>query len=186
MIKQLFIVGAMMLAAGTTSAQIFTAKQGGTNISFFSEAPLENIEAVNKSGSSVLNGRTGDFQLKISIINFKFKSALMEEHFNENYMETEKFPYSTFKGKFNEDVSNLPEGDNKVTITGKLEIHGVIKDVTISGVITKKGDLLTLKAKFKVLLSDYKIQVPSMYVKNIAETVDITFETVLEPHKKKE
>ncbi len=186
MIKKLFVLGGLLLTSYTVSAQIYTAKQGGTMISFFSEAPLENIEATNKSGSIVLNSRTGEFQMKISIINFKFKSALMEEHFNENYMETEKFPHSTFKGKFNEDVSNLPDGDNKVTITGKLEIHGVIKDVTIAGVITKKGDQLTLKSKFKVLLSDYKIQVPSMYVKNIAETVDITFETVLEPHKKKD
>lgn len=183
--KRIILLNLLMVLAGWSSAQIFTAKQGATTISFYSEAPLENIEAVNKSASIVLNGKTGDFQMKISIINFKFKSALMEEHFNENYMETEKYPSSTFKGKINEDISNLPEGDTKVTVTGKMEIHGVTKDVTISGTITKKGEELTLSAKFNVLLSDYNVKVPSMYVKNIAETVAITFNTTLEPFKKK-
>ena len=166
-------------------AQIYTAKDGATNISFYSEAPLENIEAVNKSASVVFKSSTADLQMSISIQNFKFKNALMEEHFNENYMETEKYPKCVFKGKINEPVDYTKDGENKVTVTGKLELHGVTKEVTINGTLTKSGVEFKLNSKFKIKVSDYNIKVPSMYVKNIAETVDVTFNAVLEPFKKK-
>jgi polyisoprenoid-binding protein YceI len=166
-------------------AQIYTAKAGSTSISFYSEAPLENIEAVNKSASIVLKTTTNEIQMSVSIQNFKFKNALMEEHFNENYMETTKYPKAVFKGKINEAVDYTKEGETKVTITGKMEIHGVTKDITIDGAMTKAGSDLKLFSKFKIKVADYNIKVPSMYVKNIAEVVDVTFNTVLEPYQKK-
>ena len=175
----------VLLLNFAVNAQIYTAKSGETSISFYSEAPLENIEAVNKSASIVLKATTNDIQMSISVQNFKFKNALMEEHFNENYMETTKFPKCVFKGKINETVDYTKEGEQKVTITGKMELHGVTKDVTIDGVITKTGNDLKLYSKFKIKVSDYNIKVPSMYVKNIAETVDVTFNSVLEPYQKK-
>lgn len=167
------------------NAQIYTAKEGATNISFYSEAPLENIEAVNKGATIVFRASTADLQISISIQNFKFKNALMEEHFNENYMETEKYPKCVFKGKINEAIDYNKDGETKVTVTGKMEMHGVTKDVTINGTITKVGNEFKLVAKFRVKVSDYNIKVPSMYVKNIAEEVDITFNTTLEPFQKK-
>lgn len=167
------------------NAQIYTAKEGATNITFFSESPLENIEAINKGASIVLRASTADLQVSVSIQNFKFKNALMEEHFNENYMETEKYPKCIFKGKINETVDYSKDGENKVSVTGKLEMHGATKDVTITGTLTKAGNELKLNAKFRVKVADYKIKVPSMYVKNIAEEVDITFNTTLEPFQKK-
>lgn len=173
------ILMASALAAG---AQIYTAKSGSTNISFFSEAPLENIEAHNKSAMIVLKASTGDIQIRTSIQNFKFKNALMEEHFNENYMESDKFPHAEFKGKINEPVDYSKDGENKVTVTGKLTIHGETRDITAPGTVTKSGDVLHLNTKFQVKVADYKIKVPNMYVKNIAEVVDVTFDAVLEPH----
>ncbi len=167
------------------SAQIYTAKTGATSISFYSEAPLENIEAVNKSASIVLKSSTNEIQISLSIQNFKFKNALMEEHFNENYMESEKYPKAIFRGKINEPVDYTKDGETKVTITGKMELHGVTRDVTMDGLITKTGNDLKLNSKFKMKVADYNIQVPSMYVKNIAEEVDVTFLTVLEPYQKK-
>lgn len=109
----------------------------------------------------------------------------MEEHFNENYIETEKYPKCTFKGKINEPVDYTKEGETKVTVTGMMDLHGVSREVTMDGTIKKVGDNLHLYSKFPIRVEDYKIKVPSMYVKNIAETVDVTFKTVLEPYKKK-
>ena len=166
-------------------AQIYTAKSGSTQISFFSAAPFEDIEAINKSAAIVMKSSTGDIQMSIANMGFKFKNALLEEHFNENYIESEKYPKSVFKGKINEPVDYNKDGENKVTVTGKMEIHGVTKDITIDGILTKTGEDLTMNAKFKIKIADYNIKVPSMYVKNIAEVVDVTFNCVLEPLKKK-
>jgi polyisoprenoid-binding protein YceI len=182
--KKILIVFALLFSLGGNS-QIYTAKANATSISFYSEAPLENIEAVNKSASIVLKTTTSEIQMSVSIQNFKFKNALMEEHFNENYMETVKYPKCVFKGKINEAIDYNKEGENKVTVTGKMELHGVTKDVTMDGTLTKMGTELKLYSKFKIKVADYNIKVPSMYVKNIAETVDVTFNTVLEPFQKK-
>jgi hypothetical protein len=178
------------------SAQIYTAKTGSTSINFFSKAPLEDIEAVNKGAVVVLKASTGDIQIRITMQNFKFKNSLMEEHFNENYIETEKkvevngattYPnrYSEFKGKINEKIDYNADGETKVTVTGKLTMHNVTNEVTINGKVTKTGNELKLNCMFKVKVNDYDIKVPSMYVKNIAEEVEINFNSVLEPNTPK-
>jgi hypothetical protein len=182
----MFLAGASIL-----SAQIYTAKSGATSVTFYSEAPMENIEAVNKAASIVLKSSTSEIQVRITMQNFKFKNSLMEEHFNENYMETDKkvdggYPnrYAEFKGKINEPVDYTKEGENKVTLTGKMMIHGVTRDVNLEGTLAKKGEDLIIHSKFKVKVADYNIKVPSMYVKNIAEVVDVTINSILEPYKK--
>ena len=178
------------------NAQIFTAKAGATSISFYSKAPMEDIEALNKGAIIVLKSSTNEIQIRATIQNFKFKNALMEEHFNENYMETEKkvdvngaatYPnrYAEFKGKINEPVDYGKDAETKVTITGKMTIHGVTRDVTLDGILTKKGNEVIINSKFKIKVADYNIKVPSMYVKNIAEEVEVTINSVLEPLQKK-
>lgn len=193
------IIAALLLLPLALFSQtpIYTAKSGSTSIRFYSEAPLENIEALNKGAIIVLKSSSNDIQVRVTIQNFKFKNSLMEEHFNENYMETEKkviddkgsptYPnrYAEFKGKINEPIDYTKEGENKVTVTGKLTIHGVTKDVTIDGTLDKKGSELVLNSTFKVKVADYNIKVPSMYVKNIAEVVDVTINSTLEPLQKK-
>lgn len=182
--KKLLICISLFIATFANS-QIYKAKSGGTTVSFYSKSPLEDIEATNKGAIVVLNAKTGDLQCAVTIVNFKFKNALMEEHFNENYMESEKFPKSTFKGKINEPVDYTKDGETKVTVTGKMEIHGVTKDETYTGTIKKVGNEITLDCKFKVKVADYNIKVPTLYVKNIAEVVDIDYKCILEPFEKK-
>ncbi len=109
----------------------------------------------------------------------------MEEHFNENYVESEKFPQATFKGKVNEKIDLTKDGENKVTVTGKMSLHGVTKDVTADGTITKKGDDLVVVSTIKIKVADYNIKVPSLYVQNIAEVVDVNVNITLEPFVKK-
>lgn len=174
----------LLLLSGATilKAQIYIAKT--CEISFFSEAPLENIEAVNKSARPILSTATNDIQVKVPISNFKFEKALMQEHFNENYMETEKFPNAIFKGKIQENIDWSKDGQHKVTVKGSLEIHGVTKERTFEGTLTIKGGKIMIMSQFPVRVADHGIKVPSMYVQNIAETVLVTINATLEPYKK--
>ncbi len=183
--KTLILLAVLVVSAQTSLAQIFKAKDGSTNITFFSTSPLEDITAINKGAIIVYNSSTNDIQIRISVINFKFKNGLMEEHFNDNYMETEKFPNAVFKGKINEKIDMTKDGDTKVTVTGKMEMHGVTKDETFEGTATKNGSDIRIKTKFKIKLVDYSIKVPSLYVKNIAEIVDVDVVSILEPFQKK-
>lgn len=183
--KKHLVIGLLILGLNGMKAQIYTAKDKSTVISFFSSAPLENIEAANKGAVIIFKESTSEIQLRISIQNFKFKNALMEEHFNENYMESTKYPNCVFKGKINETVDYSKQGESKVTVSGKMELHGVTKDVTIDGTLTKVGTEYKISSKFKIKVADYNIKVPSMYVKNIAEEVEVTVDSTLEPFQKK-
>lgn len=174
----------LLFAAGyTAKAQIYMAKT--CEISFFSEAPLENIEAVNKNCKPVLNSATNDIQVKVPISNFVFPNATMQEHFNENYMETEKYPNAIFKGKIQEKIDYTKDGVHKVTVKGTLEIHGVTKERTLEGTLTIKNGEVIINTKFNVHVADHGIEVPSMYVKNIAEDVLVKLTATLAPYVKK-
>jgi len=153
-------------------------------ISFFSASPLENIKAINKAAKPLINTATGDVQIKIVISAFVFEKPLMQEHFNENYMESEKFPNAFFKGKINEKIDFTKDGEHKVTVTGKLNIHGVDKDRTIDGIVSVKGNQLIISSKFNVHIADHGIKVPSLYVQNIAEDLEVKIDATLEPFKK--
>lgn len=164
-------------------AQIYMAKT--CEVSFFSASPLENIEAIAKVPKTFINTATNDVQVQITNTAFVFEKPLMQEHFNENYMESEKFPYSIFKGKINEKVDWTKEGEQKVTVTGKMSMHGVDKVITVDGIVNIKGGEIIISTKFKIHVADYNIKVPSLYIQNIAEDVDVKLNAVLVPFKKK-
>lgn len=169
----------------TAKSQVYSAKQNATEVHFLSEAPLENIEATNKGGVIVLNTTNNQVQARITIINFKFKNALMEEHFNENYMESNKYPHAFFKGKIKENIDYSKDGEHDITLEGEMEIHGVKKQVELPAKINIKGKEIGVFSKFKIKVADYNIKVPSLYVKNIAEEVMVTINSALEPFAKK-
>ena len=175
----------ILVFCGNTSSfgQICMGK--ACEISFFSAAALENISAVNKTSKPVMNTASGDFQVKISVRAFHFEKPLMEEHFNENYLETEKFPDAIFKGKINETLDYTKDGSYEVTVNGKFTIHGVEKERNgIKGKVTIKGSEIMVDASFPIHIADYNIKVPSLVVKNIAEDVDVKIVATLEPYKK--
>lgn len=174
-----------LFTASFAGAQIYKAKSGGTTVSFYSKSPLEDIEAINKGAIVVLNSKTGDLQCAVTIVNFKFKNALMEEHFNENYMETPKFPTSEFKGKINEAIDYKQDGTYDVTVTGKMKIHGKEIDKTYKGKIIIKGNDISVDAKFDVSLKEHDIKVPKLVIKNIAENIETTIHAEYKPYEKK-
>src|SRR4051812_24269056 len=168
--KKTYLVLLTLLTVQAAFAQIFVGSD--CTVSFFSATSMENIDAVNKTVKPVFNSMNGDVLFRIQNTAFKFKSQLMEDHFNENYMESEKFPTSSFKGRINEKVDYTVNGETKVTATGTMNIHGVDKECTIEGTITVKDGQLIFHSKFPVKLADYKIQVPSLVGVNIAESID--------------
>ena len=151
-----------------------------TFVSFFSDAAIEDITAENTKTVGAFNAATGDIAFSVPIKEYEFEKSLMKEHFNEKYMDTEKFPKSTFQGKvtgYNPDASGI----QNVTSKGKLTIHGETQEVEIPGTIEKQGDRLIMKSKFIVKLEDYKIAIPQLLWQNIAEQVEVTVDFTFKP-----
>jgi polyisoprenoid-binding protein YceI len=170
---------------GIATAQIYKSKDKGVVISFFSTTPVENIDATNTSCSSLLNTATDSVLFKVPNAAFVFPKSLMQEHFNENYMETPKYPNSTFRGKINEKIDYTKDGTYKVTCTGKLLMHGVEQLRTIDGTLTVKGEEVTIVTEFNVKLADHKIEVPKVVFEKIAESILVKVNAQYAPYKKK-
>lgn len=146
-----------------------------SKVSFFSKAAVEDIKAENAKATSIFNTATGEVVFTIPISDFKFEKSLMEKHFNEKYMESEKFPRSTFAGKLL-GYDAAERGEQKVTAKGKLTIHGVTKEIEVPGTVEWSADKVVAKAIFSVKLEDYKIKIPKLLWQNIAEVVEVTLE----------
>jgi hypothetical protein len=114
---------------------------------------------------------------------FKFPNKLMQEHFNEKYMESEKYPASSFRGNVQEDIDLKVLGTYKVTVKGKLTIHGVTQERTITGTINVNEGSITLESNFKVKNADHKIEIPKLVITKIAEELDVKVLATLFPKK---
>ena len=170
--KNIFVY-LLLLVSFNAHAQKYYTKNG--LISFFSKSSLENIEAKNNEVLSIINTSTGDFQFSLLNTGFHFEKALMEEHFNDDYIESSKYPKSTFKGKITNlgDVNFTKDGIYNVSVSGDLTIHGVTNTVTSAGVITIKNGAISAASKFIIKLKDYNITIPNMAKNNISETIEI-------------
>jgi hypothetical protein len=181
--KKIIFLSLFFAAAMMVNAQAVQMTKTG-KISFYSKAKaIEKVEADNNEVSSILNTQTGEMVFAVLIKGFHFSSALMEEHFNENYMESNKFPKATFKGKITNlsAVNFTKDGVYPVTVEGDLTIHGVTKQATAPGSVTIKGGKVSAAAKFSVKLKDYSITVPSLVADKISEDIDITVDCKYEP-----
>ena len=161
-------------------AQKFSTEKG--TISFFSDAAIEDISAENTMVGSLFNSTTGELVYIVKIKDFIFPKALMREHFNEKYMETEKFPKALFTGKLKGYDVNA-KGEQNVVADGKLTIHGVTKDITVPGTLSFDAGKATMKAKFMVVLKDYDIKIPKLVWQNIAEQIEVKIDFVYKPMK---
>ena len=158
----------------TCSAQLYFTKNG--SISFFSSTMLEDIKADNNQVISIVNTATGDIQFSLLNNAFHFKKALMEEHFNEDYIESAKYSKSTFKGSIS-NISSIDftkDGVYKVSVSGSLTIHGVTQTITAPGTITIKAGNISANSGFRLKVKDYKISIPSAVKNNISEYVELS------------
>ena len=138
--------------------------------------------AINEKATSVLDPSGGQVEFAVLMKAFMFEKALMEEHFNENYVESGKFPKASFKGtiKNRSEINFTKDGTYEAKISGKLTIHGVTKDVDATGTIVVKGTAVSAKSEFKILMSNYNIDIPSLVQDKVAKeaviTVDVNYE----------
>lgn len=154
-------------------------------VRFFSATPVENIEAYNNQATCIVDTQTGEVVSKMLMKSFVFDKALMQEHFNENYVESDKYPQAALKAT----IKNLQEIDaqkpekQNVILDGELTIHGVSKKMEIAGTIEKSDGQWIAQSTFIVKPSDFNIKIPKVVEKNIAGEIEVTLKFKLEPMK---
>ena len=154
-----------------TGQDLYACKNA--RISLFSSAPIEDIAAASTSGTSVFNAANGNVEFSMNISSFKFKKSLMQEHFNSEYLESDKYPKAIFKGKIQESINATQNGTYAVTAVGDLEVHGIKQNRTLPGKITVNNGTLSLAAEFMVKCADHDIKIPKIVFHNIAESIKI-------------
>jgi len=172
--KQMLIaVVLLVLTFPVFSQKRYFTKSG--QISFAAGTGAEDIDGINKSTTSVFDATSGQIEFAVLVKGFEFKKALMQDHFNENYMESDKYPKSVFKGKIvNIDKVNFQkDGSYPVTVKGVLDMHGIKKEVETTGTLKVTGETVHSDASFTVLLADYKIAIPSLVKDKVSQTVTI-------------
>jgi YceI-like protein len=178
-VRKLLIVS-LILVPALVKGQIYESAKG--QIKFYSEEVLENITAINKKVKSIFNTETGQIVFSLPINAFVFKKALMQEHFNEKYLESEKFPKSSFYGKITGYIDGL--NNQEVWAEGELEIHGIKHVIRVPGKISSTTGRIVLHSTFYVKLVDYEIKVPEIMFQKIAEEIEVTVDIEYKPYEK--
>jgi polyisoprenoid-binding protein YceI len=154
-------------------------KSDSCYVHFFSDAPMEDIEATNLDGQSAFDLETGEIVFSIPIKSFEFEKSLMQEHFNENYLESDKYPKATFIGKltgFSKSIATRQQA----TAAGIMKIHGVEQQISVEGELMIRDGFAEIHCQFPIELSDYKVKIPKVVFYNIAEVVDVTIKFTYE------
>jgi polyisoprenoid-binding protein YceI len=165
----------LLILAGTVAGQSRYIDRSG-KAAFFSSAPMEDIKAETNQAMSVFDIKTGDIVASMLMRSFNFRKALMQEHFNENYIESNKFPKATFKGK----VTNLnqfdisKDGKYPLDISGEITLHGVTRPLHVTADALVDNGTIKAKAVFPLEVKDFDIEIPRLVVMNIAEQVEVT------------
>jgi hypothetical protein len=170
LIRILFFFLILIPLCGFSQKRYFTEK---AHISFFSKGVIEDISATNTKVTSIIDLVNNEVAYLLSPKDFQFEKKLMQVHFNEKYLESEKFPRSSFQGK----IIGLNMSSTEIQhikAVGKLTIHGVTREVDIPGTVHIQGKTIALKSKFLVKLEDYNIKVPQIVWQNIAQQVEVT------------
>lgn len=165
----------LLLTFSSIFAQEKLITKNGT-ITFEASVPsFEEVKAKNDNVTCILNTKTGEIASLALIKGFKFKVALMEEHFNENYMESTKYPKATFRGTItNFDLKDLSPVAKEYTLKGKLEIHGKSKEISSVAKIIKSENGIEIETNFSVNASDFDIQIPSVVKKKVSNKINVT------------
>lgn len=179
--KNLLILLGFLLTAPAARAQTepVAARRYLTNtgqVTFFSSAPVEDIEALNQEVAAVFDLASGKLAFSIPMRGFHFINSLMQDHFNENYAESDKYPRSRFTGTLLAVPTDeqLRSGPQSVEVQGQLNIHGVTRKVKVPGIMYLRGNELVVTAKFAVAPADYKIKIPALVRNNIAQSIAVS------------
>jgi hypothetical protein len=179
----LLLLLTLCAVAPTANAQTASLASGSVRyttstglITFFSTAPLEDIEALNRQVAAVFDLATGKLAFSLPSRGFQFKNSLMQEHFNENYAESARFPRARFTGELVSMPSEelLRSGPQPVQVQGHLYFHGVRRRVRVPGTLYMRNNELVVTAKFVMAPADYRIRIPALVRDNIAKTIDVS------------
>jgi polyisoprenoid-binding protein YceI len=174
--KKTAIIAVVLLMSGMVFSQKMLTRSGEIKFDATVPGATDLVYATNSTVSSIFDKSTGDLVVQAMVKSFKFKMPLMEEHFNENYMESDKLPKANFKGK----VLNYDSKSGSYDVEGDLTIHGVTNKVKTKMSFANEGSKLTISGAFTVKLSDYKLAVPALAKKTLSETAKITLKLPLE------
>ncbi len=180
--KKLFLTTGLLLAASAAIfAQTYMTRTGRILFDATTKSSPERVDAKNNEVACVVDAKTGEVRFQVPIKSFKFEKTLMQEHFNENYLESDKYPKSDFKGTITNlaDVHFDKDGTYNAKVSGKLTLHGVTLDINQPGTITVKGNSIKLSAKFPITLKDVNISVPAVVSDKVDKVVKITLDADL-------
>ncbi len=175
------IIICLLFVTVNNAQERFLTKNG--SISFFSSAVVKDFKADNNQVLSIIDAGSGQMAIAILMKSFMFEKALMQEHFNENYVESDKFPKATFRGDI-VDFESITDLETKAEVEGVISIHGVSKEIVIGANITKSEESIFVKGEFNILLADYDIEIPRVVSKSIAKKIKVTFDFNHQPYKK--
>jgi len=167
--KKWMVLAICFVCASGTMAQVYVTRTGAVN--FFSKTPLEDIKAENGQVYAAVDLSKKTIAFSMLLKSFLFRKELMQEHFNENYVESDKFPKSTFKGSFTGDV--VAGKTNTIQVQGVLSLHGVEKNVSASATLELKDGGLAGSSKFELIPEDFKITIPGIVRDKIAKQIDV-------------
>lgn len=170
----IFIILISLAPLGTLYSQFYQTTSA--SVRFYSSAPVEDIEAISREGVSVINTKNSTISFKVKMRSFQFEKALMQEHFNENYMESERFPEASFKGKSNDVIDPASAEFQKLVFKGNFTVHGVTRERELPVLIKFSDDRKTmnLESEFMVKCEDHDIRIPRILWENIAEVIEVT------------
>lgn len=151
-------------------------------LSFYSYAPIEDIKAGSTAGEAAINTNTRSVYCKVPIRSFQFRKSRMQEHFNEKYLQSDRYPYAEFSGRIVEDIDLKSTGSYPVTVQGRLTIHNVSKDYTARATLELANGTITATTSFNVTLADHNISIPTLLTQRIAEIVEVKVKAVFAKH----
>lgn len=179
----LAFVAILYFSVAANAQDRYFTKSG--KVEFYSKAPLEDITAKNNTVMAVLDKNTGALQFSVQMKSFEFEKALMQQHFHDNYVESDKYPKAEFRGAIvnNAAVNYTKDANYPVTVKGKFTLHNITRDVEVPGTVKVAGGKIEAVSSFNIKLSDYKISIPSPVKDKVSNNIKITVDTKLEPLK---
>ena len=174
--KKVFFILSMVATLAANAQDKYLTRNAKVHFDATTSTSPEKIEAVNNQGISIFVAQSGQYEFSIQMQSFEFEKALMKDHFNENYVETSKFPKAVFKGSIQDiaKVNFAKDGKYPVKVKGNMTLHGETKEVTADGTLTISGGKVTASSTFKLLLSDYKVEIPKLVGDKVAKQATIT------------
>jgi len=183
MVKLLLVIISISINSIAIGQGKFYTKNG--NVSFFSKTQLENIDAFNRSVTCVLDTKTGNIQFSVLMKGFEFKKALMQEHFNEDYVESDKYPKAEFKGTIlnSSSIDYSKTAVHQVKVKGHMTMHGQTNEIETDGIVSVKDGKISLVSEFQVYIADYKISVAAFAKNKVSKMIQVKVSCMLDPLK---